>query len=158
MISNKKMLKHLVSATSGEFLSLDELCRYDNPSCFCNRVGYAIESDNNIIYSPCSGTIIGISDKADLFNIYSDDGLIIQVHVGLHNYYTPKKIHSYVNLNDQVTRGQIIAIFEKEYILPSNIKMITPVYVKNHEKLDAFSITPKGRMEGGKSFLIDYKI
>ena len=158
MISNKNTLKHLVSATSGEFYTLDEICTVDNKKQFIGKIGYAVQSDNNIIYSPCSGTVIGISEKQDLFTIYSHDGLIVRINVGLENYYTPENILSYVHLYDEVIIGQIIAIYEKKYILPSSKKLITPVYVENAELIKTYSLTPTGRMEGGKSISLTYKI
>ena len=150
MISNKNMQKNLVSVTSGEIISLRELHNENQ------NAGYVVCSDSNIIHSPCRGIVSQISQNSDSYTLVSDDGLII--FVGIDMIYKQLRITPYINKNDRVERGQIIAIIEKEYILPSNKKLITPVYVINSEKLKNYSARESGRMIGGKSISLTYKI
>ena len=152
MISNKNMQRNLVSVTSGELIDLNEL-NVNN-----DKAGFAVSSDSNIIHAPCRGTIMEISQKADTFTLLSDDGLIVKILIGIEMHFKPMRIISYITKNERVERGQILAIIEKEYILPSNKKFITPVYVINTEKLKNYNIIENGRKIGGKSISLTYKI
>lgn len=117
--------------------------------------GVAIIPENGRIVSPVNGTVSSVADSKHAYNIESDDGLQIMVHIGLETValkgegFTQK-----VKSGDKVRAGDVLAEVDLQLLKKKGINPITSVILcdmPDNAKLNCC----KGKAVAGKSVAFD---
>ena len=94
--------------------------------------GMAIKPTSGKVYSPVDGTVALVFGTKHALSIVSKGGAEILIHIGIDTVAldgAPYKI--YVNTEDTVKKGDLIAEFDMEMIKAANLDTITPIVVFN---------------------------
>lgn len=117
--------------------------------------GVAIIPENGRIVSPVNGTVSSVADSKHAYNIESDNGLQIMVHIGLETValkgegFTQK-----VKSGDKVRAGDVLAEVDLQLLKKKGINPITSVILcdmPDNAKLNCC----KGKAVAGKSVAFD---
>lgn len=102
--------------------------------------GFAIDPEDNKIYSPVEGEIVSVYDTKHAIFIRGDQGAEIMIHVGLD---TVKLKGNYmkdmVKNGDHVKSGDLLAVFERERIIEKGFSVITPIVITNSDDYEEIS-------------------
>lgn len=142
----------LFSVADGEAIPLSEVPDEAFASGMLGE-GFAVRPANGTIYSPVRGTVEGITETRHAYNIRSEGGLEILVHIGVDTVnlngdgFTPA-----VQIGDRVEAGDVIARVDMEKIRQAGCGTVTPVLVSNAETLTGARKKLKyGAVQGGRS-------
>lgn len=115
--------------------------------------GFAVRPTNGIIYSPVGGTVEGITEARHAYNIRSDSGLDVLVHIGVDTVeLSGEGFTAAVRVGDRVEAGDVIARADVDAIRASGRDTVTPVLISNADDLrDAKKKIKYGAVRGGKS-------
>ena len=117
--------------------------------------GVAVIPENGRIVSPVNGTVSSVADSKHAYNIESDNGLQIMVHIGLETValkgegFTQK-----VKSGDKVRAGDVLAEVDLQLLKKKGINPITSVILcdmPDNAKLNCC----KGKAVAGKSVAFD---
>ena len=146
---------YLTSASVGKIKPLSEL----DDEIYSTMVlgnGYAVMTENSEIYSPVNGVVEKISNNNHSFNIHSDDGLDILVHIGKNSDCDDHlSIATSAAEKSEVSQGSMLCKLECERF-PDECDCIIEVVVSESDSLDVFEIiTDNAR--SSKISVIKYK-
>lgn len=144
----------IVSPMSGKLVPLEEV----PDAVFSEKIlgdGIAVMPETGKITSPVNGTIISVAETLHAYNIESDDGLKILIHVGLETVGLKGEGFSVkVKEGDKVRAGDIIGGVDLSLLKSKNINPITSVILCDAP--DNTQIKHKeGSVIAGKSIAFD---
>lgn len=117
----------IVSPMSGKLVPLEEV----PDAVFSEKIlgdGMAVMPETGKITSPVNGTIISVAETLHAYNIESDDGLKILIHVGLETVGLKGEGFSVkVKEGDKVRVGDVIGGVDLSLLKSKNINPITSV-------------------------------
>lgn len=117
----------IVSPMSGKLVPLEEV----PDAVFSEKIlgdGIAVMPETGKITSPVNGTIISVAETLHAYNIESDDGLKILIHVGLETVGLKGEGFSVkVKEGDKVRVGDVIGGVDLSLLKSKNINPITSV-------------------------------
>ena len=155
MFGRKKAIKGYISSpVKGEALSLEKV----EDEAFSSKMlgdGIAVEPSSGDFVSPCDGTVASVAKTAHAYNIISNDGLEILVHIGIDTVelkgdgFEPK-----VAEGDKVKRGDPLCRVDIELIKKKGYSTVTPIVISNISELSFFDRHNGSVKEG--DVLIDY--
>ncbi|HGO5856303.1 TPA: beta-glucoside-specific PTS transporter subunit IIABC [Mannheimia haemolytica] len=94
--------------------------------------GVAIEPTKGELLSPVNGTISSIFPTKHAYNIVSDDGLEILIHIGMDTVQlNGKHFESFVKDGEHIQAGQLLGTFDLDAIKAAGYSIITPVIIAN---------------------------
>ena len=124
----------ILSLTNGELLELSSV----PDEVFSSKLmgdGFAIKSNDGVIYSPVDGTVEVIFPTKHAVIIKSDAGREILIHMGIETVKLEGKgFDLNVEVGTQVNAGDKIAKMDLEYINKNATSSITPVIFTNLEE------------------------
>ena len=125
--------EEILSLTNGEILELDKV----PDEVFSSKLigdGFAIKSNDGIIYSPVDGSVEVIFPTKHAIVIKSKTGREILIHMGIETVKLEGKgFDLFVDVGDKVHAGDKLAQMDLEYIEKNAISSITPVIFTNLE-------------------------
>lgn len=94
--------------------------------------GVAIEPTKGELLSPVNGTISSVFPTKHAYNIVSDDGLEILIHIGMDTVQlNGKHFESFVKDGERIQAGQLLGTFDIDAIKAAGYSIITPVIIAN---------------------------
>ncbi|STY62265.1 beta-glucoside-specific PTS transporter subunit IIABC [Mannheimia haemolytica] len=94
--------------------------------------GVAIEPTKGELLSPVNGTISSVFPTKHAYNIVSDDGLEILIHIGMDTVQlNGKHFESFVKDGERIQAGQLLGTFDLDAIKAAGYSIITPVIIAN---------------------------
>ncbi len=118
--------------------------------------GAAVEPSNGRFVSPCDGTVVGISETLHAYNLLSEDGLELLLHVGIDTVelrgegFSPR-----VKAGDQVRAGDLLAVVDLALIRERGYSTLTPLIVTNPERVASLT-KAQGCVRGGADPILQY--
>lgn len=146
--------KYLTAACVGSVFSISKL----EDTIYSTGVlgdGYAVVTESDEVYSPVSGVIEKISNNGHSYNIISEDGLKVLIHIGKDSKCDdimptePQLIEK-----EAVSQGQLLCKIKCKMPEEDN-KCTVEVVVSNSDKLDVFELIPQNVLDV-KSFVVKY--
>ena len=147
--------KYLTAACTGSVIHISKL-EYTIYSTGVLGDGYAVITESDEVYSPVSGVIEKISNNGHSYNIISDDGLKVLIHIGKDSKcddMTPTEPQ--LDEKETVERGQLLCRINCKMIEEGN-KCTVEVVVSNSDKLEIFELIPQKVLDVN-SGVIKYK-
>lgn len=96
--------------------------------------GVAIEPTKGELISPVNGTISSVFPTKHAYNIVSDDGLEILIHIGMDTVQlNGKHFETFVKDGDRIQVGQRLGTFDINAIKAAGYSIVTPVIIANSE-------------------------
>lgn len=138
MFRTKKKPSFLSSPVGGQTVLLEDT----GDEVFAQKIlgdGIAVDPFESIFGSPCDGTVETVSKTAHAYNIRSNDGLDVLVHIGIDTVelggegFTPK-----VQSGDKVKRGQALCIADIDLIREKGYSAVTPIIISNISDVSFF--------------------
>ena len=140
------------AAADGEVIPLSEV----NDEAFSSGMlgeGFAVRPSGGTVYSPVEGTVEGIAAARHAYNIRSDSGLDVLVHIGIDTVnlggdgFTPA-----VRIGDKVRAGDVIARADVAKVRGAGYDPVIPVLIANSADLGQTQSKLRcGPVRGGKS-------
>ncbi len=157
MFGRKKAVKGCITCcVEGEAIPLDGVC----DEAFSSKMlgdGIAVIPCENTFVSPCDGEIVGVSKTAHAYNILSNDGLEILIHIGIDTVELGGKgFDAKVKAGDKVKRNDTLCVADIEFIKKRGYDTVTPIVISDFSKL-SFLDRKFGKAKAG-DILIDYVI
>lgn len=119
----------IYSPLNGRVVPLDDV----PDSVFSDRVlgdGCAVIPHDGRIYSPVDGEISSVAQSKHAIGFDTDDGISLLVHFGLDTVSLKGEgFDIKVNAGDKVTKGQLVAIVDIDFLKSKGINIITPVLI-----------------------------
>lgn len=119
----------IASPLEGCAVSLDKVA----DEVFSKRVlgdGCAIIPTGNRIYSPVDGVISSVAETFHAYGFTTDEGVEVLVHFGLETVSLKGKgFKPFVSVGERVSKGQLVAEVDTDYLKQNNINLITPVII-----------------------------
>ncbi len=142
-----------LSPANGKVLKLSEV----PDKTFAENIlgqGFAIEPDEGVIYSPCSGRIVNVFPTKHAIGILSDDGLEVLVHVGIDSVKMKGEgFQSFVSEGDNVNAGDKLIEFNLELVRLKASSVITPIIITNMEMIESLKILQVGQVKAKQMVL-----
>ena len=130
--------KYLTAASIGDIVPLSQL----DDNIYSSMVlgnGYAVKAEVDEVYSPVNGVVEKISNNSHSFNIKSDDGLNVLIHLGRDSDCDAHfNVTALVAEGDKVTQGQLIC--KPKCDKYDDCDCYLEVAVLNSDSLDTFEI------------------
>lgn len=136
----KKSQKTLVAFASGPVIPIEEV---PDP-VFAEKTlggGVAIEPEENVITSPCDGTVtVVMEDSKHAVGIVSTDGMELLLHEGLETVAMQGKgFELFVKVGQNVKKGDKLIGFDPQEIRRSGCETICILTVSNEEVFPGLS-------------------
>lgn len=158
MFKKKESKKSLLACFDGTSLPVSEVPDVVFSGEMLGK-GIAIspKGDKVKLYMPADGKISSISETLHAFNILTDDGIELLIHVGVDTVELKGSPFEVVcKEGSHYTAGELLAKVDLEEIKRAEKPTVTPMVITNPEILD--EITPVyTEVEGGKDAVIQYK-
>ena len=120
--------------------------------------GFAVEPSAGTVYSPVSGTVENVAETRHAYNILSDDGLDILVHIGVDTVQmNGEGFLSMVKCGDRVKAGDVLCRADIQKIREQGYPTIISVVVTSSEKLKSIEILMESAI-GGKTESMCYQL
>ncbi len=120
---------NIYSPLCGKVVSLDDV----PDSVFSDRIlgdGCAVIPSEGRIYSPIDGIISSVAESKHAIGFDADNGISILVHFGLDTVSLKGEgFDIKANVGDRVTKGQLVAIADIDFIKSKGFDTITPVLI-----------------------------
>lgn len=150
-------LRVLVAPVSGRLVPLADL---PDPAFAEGMLGegIAIEPVEGCFCSPCTGEVVGVTDTAHAYNLLTDDGVELLLHIGIDTVelkgrgFSPK-----VKAGDCVEAGDLLAEVDLAVLREGGYSTLTPLIVVNGEAVERLEMA-QGRVECGKDAVLRYEI
>lgn len=126
---------------------------------FANKImgdGVAFVWEDDIVYSPCTGSIVTIASTRHAIGIKSHSGIEMLIHVGLDTVeLAGKGFEVLVELRQKVRVGTPLLKIDRQVMKEHQINLITPLIITNsdHYRLTLNHVGQK--VERGKSVVIE---
>ena len=145
--------RYIYAACIGKVMPIDML----DDSIYSTKIlgdGYAVVTTQKCVYSPVDGEIVRISNNGHSFNIRTEDGLDVLVHVGKNsNCDESKTTKLFKKVNDKVGQGKKLCEVDCDN---THKECTVEVVVNNSDSLEEFMIISDNVMDI-KSPVIKYK-
>lgn len=147
---------NLVSPVDGVTVALEDT----GDDVFASKMvgdGVAVKPSGNVFVSPCGGIVQHVASSKHAYNITSDDGLEVLVHIGIDTVemrgegFTAK-----VKSGDRVEKGQVLCEADLEKIMEKGFSTVTPLIISNIGDVEFFD-RKSGSVKQGEP-LITYMI
>lgn len=159
-ISNKvqaqpmKLLEMIAPAT-GKIIPIEEV----PDQVFASKAmgdGFAIELEDNVVYAPVSGKIVGIFPTKHAISIIDNFGNELLIHIGLDTVNLEGEgFRLLVEEGDVISQNDLIAEINVEKIREKGFSLITPIIFTNLDKNEFIvQLTNKGKVNAGQKNLI----
>ncbi|MBE6879887.1 MAG: PTS IIBC subunit [Ruminococcaceae bacterium] len=120
---------NIYSPLCGKVVSLDDV----PDSVFSDRIlgdGCAVIPSEGRIYSPIDGIISSVAESKHAIGFDADNGISILVHFGLDTVSLKGEgFDIKVNVGDRVTKGQLVAVADIDFIKSKGFDTVTPVLI-----------------------------
>lgn len=140
----------ITSPMSGQIVTLDNV----PDAVFRDKIlgdGIAVIPKDGKVVSPVNGVITSVSDTLHAYNIESDDGLNILVHIGLETVSLKGKgFNALVKKGDKVSVGTPIAEVDLAVLKKHNLNPITPVIICDAPKSISIAVNT-AKANGGET-------
>ena len=94
--------------------------------------GIAIEPTSGQVVSPVDGTVSSVFPTKHAIGITSDEGVEILIHIGMDTVsLNGDGFENFVQQNDRVTKGMLIARVDLDKLKAAGFSTITPVVITN---------------------------
>jgi len=94
--------------------------------------GVAIQPEEGKVVAPFDGKVTVVMDTKHAVGMTSDSGIEILIHIGMDTVQlNGKHYQTYVNIGDEVKKGDLLLTFDKEAIVAEGYEITTPVVVTN---------------------------
>ena len=156
MFREKKKPSFLSCPVGGETVLLEDT----GDEVFAGKLlgdGIAVDPFESTFVSPCDGTVESVAKTAHAYNVHSDDGLDVLIHIGIDTVelrgegFLPK-----VQAGDKVKRGDVLCTANVDLIREKGYSAVTPVIISNISDVSFFD-RQQGVVKRGES-LISYII
>lgn len=141
------------AATSGELKQLNQV----SDEVFAKKMmgdGYAIEPNQNSVFSPIDGKIAFVFPTKHAIGIVHDSGTEILIHVGINTVELKgENFESIVSEGDIVKVGQEILRFDRDQIKGKGYQITTMVIVTNTPEFDFIFEKPNRIVQIGDTIL-----
>lgn len=138
MFRTKKRPSFLSSPVGGETVLLKDT----GDEVFAEGLlgdGIAVEPFEDTFRAPCNGTVEGVSKTAHAYNILSEDGLEILIHIGIDTVELHGEGFSpLVTAGQRVKRGQPLCTANVDLIRKKGFSAVTPVIISNISSVSFF--------------------
>ena len=116
--------------------------------------GFAVEPDDDKVYSPVDGEVTMVFDTKHAFTIQTDGGLEVLVHMGIDTVQLQgKPFMLTIRQGDKVHCGDLIGTMDRKAIQEAGYRTITPVVVGNVDDFDTCQLVTEGQVEHGTDVL-----
>ena len=116
--------------------------------------GFAVEPDDDKVYSPVDGEVTMVFDTKHAFTIQTDGGLEVLVHMGIDTVQLQgKPFMLTIRQGDKVRCGDLIGTMDRKAIQDAGYRTITPVVVGNVDDFDTCQLVQEGQVEHGTDVL-----
>ena len=112
--------------------------------------GGAIRPSEGKVYAPFDGEIALVFDTKHAIALTGPAGVELLIHIGINTVElggTHYKI--YVNDQDQVKKGDLLAEFDMEAIAAAGYKLTTPIIVNNTDDYSDVELVARGTVRSG---------
>ena len=155
-MKTSQSLRNLIAPVNGNTVSLADL---PDPAFAQGMLGEGVAIDpwDGRFCSPCRGEILGITDTAHAYNILSDDGLELLLHIGIDTVelkgrgFTPK-----VKAGDRVETGDLLAEVDLAILREGGYSTLTPLVITNPEAVDSLE-KAQGKVQCSKDWVLRYE-
>ncbi|MGX7197876.1 glucose PTS transporter subunit IIA [Enterococcus olivae] len=153
--ADSKKLLEIVAPATGRILTIDEV----PDQVFASKAmgdGFAIELEDNVIYAPVSGEIVGIFPTKHAISIIDNYGNEVLIHIGLDTVNLEGEgFRLLVEVGDVISKNDLIAEVNVDQIKSKGYSLVTPVIFTNLDK-NKYNVTlaSKGKVKAGQSNLI----
>lgn len=153
----KKRIGYLFAPTDGKTVLLQEV---PDPAFAQGMLGkgVAIEPRGGRFVSPCKGTVMGVADTLHAYNLLTDDGLELLLHIGIDTVaLRGEGFRAAVKEGDRIGIGDLLAEVDLELIRLRGYNTVTPLLITNPERLS--EMTPaSGELSAGTDRILQYRI
>ncbi|WGE66918.1 beta-glucoside-specific PTS transporter subunit IIABC [Actinobacillus equuli subsp. haemolyticus] len=125
---------NLVSPLEGNIQKLTEIA---DPMFASEALGkgIAIEPTKGELISPVNGTISSVFPTKHAYNIISDDGLEVLIHIGMDTVQlNSTHFETFVKDGDRIQVGQLLGKFDIENIKARGYSVVTPIIIANSDE------------------------
>ncbi|WP_077602152.1 PTS transporter subunit IIABC [Oceanobacillus sojae] len=155
--SEPAKLLDITAPATGEIISIDKV----PDQVFSTRAmgdGFAIELQDNVIYAPVSGKIVGVFPTKHAISIIDNFGNEVLIHIGLDTVNLEGEgFRLLVEEGDVINQNDLIAEINSEQIRNKGYSLITPVIFTNLDKeMYEVKLSVKGRIKAGQKNLIKF--
>ena len=120
--------------------------------------GCAIEPGCGEITAPFDGRIIQVAQTGHAIGICGKNGVELLIHVGMDTVELKGKgFQPKVKVGDEVHKGQLLLLFDREAIAAAGYKLMTPVVVTNTPDFSEVRMTTTGRVNAEQTILVVLK-
>ncbi|MBQ8288854.1 MAG: PTS glucose transporter subunit IIA [Clostridia bacterium] len=154
---SKKRTGQLTAPADGATVHLREL---PDPAFAQGMLGdgVALDPTDGHFVSPCDGIVVGVSDTLHAYNLLTDDGLELLLHIGIDTVELKGEgFSTKVKEGDRVKAGDPLAEVDLDLIRARGYSTLTPLIVTNMELLSSLSCQ-QGSVRGGKDRILRYEI
>lgn len=131
--------KYMTSACTGNVIPIAKL----DDTIYSTGVlgdGYAVITESNEVYSPVSGIVEKISNNGHSYNIISDDGLKVLVHIGKDSKCDDiMPAEPKLDMKETVEQGQLLCRINCKSSDEDN-KCTVEVVASNSDKFEVFEV------------------
>lgn len=114
----------------------------------------AILPDEGRIYSPVDGVIASTFASGHAIGIRSTAGAEILIHVGINTVQLDGQYFDMqVKEGDEVKKGQLLLIFDRDEIKQAGYDIVTPVIITNSETRDELQISDRTHILSGDAVM-----
>lgn len=153
----KKRNGHLFAPADGEAIPLQEV---PDPAFAEGMLGkgVALNPKGGRFVSPCNGTVVGVADTLHAYNLLTDDGLELLLHIGIDTVaLRGEGFRAAVKEGDRVGIGELLAEVDLELVRLRGYSTVTPLLITNPERLSEMSAAA-GNLSAGSDRIIQYRI
>lgn len=153
----KKRNGHLYAPANGRAIPLQEVPDPAFAEGMLGR-GVAIEPCGGRFVSPCNGTVVGVADTLHAYNLLTDDGLELLLHIGIDTVALGGEgFRAAVKEGDRIGIGDLLAEVDLELVALRGYSTVTPLLIVNPECLAELSPS-LGAVTAGSDKLLRYRI
>ncbi|WP_150538237.1 beta-glucoside-specific PTS transporter subunit IIABC [Actinobacillus vicugnae] len=96
--------------------------------------GVAILPIEGNLYSPINGTVSSVFPTKHAYNLVSDDGLEVLIHIGMDTVQlNGKHFETFVKDGDRISVGQLLGTFDINAISQAGYTVMTPIIIANSD-------------------------
>ena len=125
----------LSSPMLGDFLTLDQV---PDPAFSQKLVGdgVAIDPVDGRLYAPCAGVVTLIHPSHHAISLKTDDEIEVLMHIGIDTVKLKGKgFNVQVKEGQRVSAGDLLIMFDLDYVAQHAVSMVTPILITNLEQV-----------------------
>ncbi|MCO8287247.1 glucose-specific PTS transporter subunit IIBC [Tetragenococcus halophilus] len=148
-------LLELTAPVTGTLISIDDV----PDEVFANKMmgdGFAINPDDNVLYAPISGTVVGIFPTKHAISIIDNYGNEILLHIGLDTVNLEGEgFRILVEEGDVINQNDLIVEVNSKQIKEKGYSLITPIIFTNLD-MNKYEVQllKEGKIQAGQKGLI----